>query len=75
MQVSVYVCESREGMFEVHLLHSGSGEQGAAEIQTEISRRAFRRGRCNSISIKGIMALPLFVNLEIPVVVFAFDLN
>lgn len=43
MQVSVYVCESREGMFEVHLLHSGSGEQGAAEIQTEVRKRAFRR--------------------------------
>lgn len=48
---------------------------GRAEMQTEISRRAIREGRRDSISIKGIMTLPLFDNLETPFVVFSFHLK
>lgn len=33
MQVSVQVCESREGMFEAHLVHSLLGEQGELRYQ------------------------------------------
>lgn len=46
-----------------------------AEMQTEISRRAIREGRRDSIFIKGIMTLPLFDNLETPFVVFSFHKN
>lgn len=44
-------------------------------MQTEISRGAIKQGRRDSVSIKGIMTLPLFDNLAISVVVFFFSLE
>lgn len=72
MQVSVYVYENREGMFEAHSLHScrGGTGTGSVEMQTEFSRRAIKEGRRDSISIKGIMTLTLFDSLSTPVVMF-----
>lgn len=77
MQVSVYVYENREGMFEAHLVHSWRGGTGTrrAEMQTEISGGTIKEGRRDSVSIKGIMTLPLFDNLVTSVVVFSFHLN
>lgn len=77
MQVSVYVYENRAGMFEAHLVHSRRGGTGArrAEMETEISRGAVKEGRRDSVSIKGIMTLPLFDNLVTSVVVFSFHSN
>lgn len=44
-------------------------------MQTEISGGAIREGRRDSVSIKGIMTLPLFDNLVTSVVVFSSHLN
>lgn len=77
MRVSVYVYENREGMFEAHLVHSWRGGTGTrrAEVQTEISGGAIKEGRRDSVSIKGIMTLPLFDSPVTSVVVFSFHLN
>ena len=77
MQVSVYVYENRAGMFEAHLVHSWRGGTGTGrvEMQTEISRGAIKEGRRDSVSIKGIMTLPLFDNLGTSDVVFSFHFN
>lgn len=60
MQVSVYVYENREGMFEAHLVHSWRGGTGTsgAEMQTQISGGAVNEGRRESVPIKGILTLP-----------------
>lgn len=44
-------------------------------MQTEISRGAIKEGRRDSVSIKGIMTLPLFDNLVTSVAFFSLELT
>lgn len=75
--LSVRLWEQGRGMFEAHLVHSWRGGTGTGrvEMQTEISRGAIKEGRRDSVSIKGIVTLPLFDNLATLDVVFSFHLN
>lgn len=44
-------------------------------METEISGITIKEGRWDSTSVKGIVTLPLFDNLETQILVFSFDLS